>query len=46
MKLTTGVRLLRVLNTRPEHALTTKQIAGRWRDLGGRKWCCGASNAT
>jgi len=34
MKLTTGVRLLRLLNTRPENALTTIEIARRWRDLG------------
>lgn len=35
MKLTTGVRMLRVLNTRPESALTTLEIERRWRDLGG-----------
>jgi predicted DNA-binding transcriptional regulator YafY len=35
MKLTTGVHLLRVLNSRKENALTTKEIARRWRDLGG-----------
>jgi predicted DNA-binding transcriptional regulator YafY len=35
MKLTTGVRLLRLLNTRPENALTTREIERRWRDLGG-----------
>jgi hypothetical protein len=35
MKLTTGVRLLRVLNTRAENALTTGEISRRWRDLGG-----------
>lgn len=34
MKLATGVRLLRVLNSRAENALTTKNIARRWRDLG------------
>jgi predicted DNA-binding transcriptional regulator YafY len=35
MKLTTGVRLLRLLTTRPENALTTREIERRWRDLGG-----------
>jgi len=35
MKLTTGVRMLRLLNTRPETALTTTEISRRWRDLGG-----------
>lgn len=35
MKLTTGVRLLRLLPTRPEHALTVKEIERRWRDFGG-----------
>ena len=35
MKLTTGVRLLRLLNTRPENALSTLEIERRWRDLGG-----------
>lgn len=35
MKLTTGVRLLRLLTTRPENALTTLEIERRWRDLGG-----------
>lgn len=35
MKLTTGVRMLRLLNTRPENALTTTEISRRWRDLGG-----------
>jgi predicted DNA-binding transcriptional regulator YafY len=35
MKLTTGVRMLRLLNTRPENALTTAEILRRWRDLGG-----------
>lgn len=35
MKLTTGVRLLRVLNSSKENALTTKEIARRWHDLGG-----------
>lgn len=35
MKLTTGVRMLRLLTTRPENALTTAEIARRWRDLGG-----------
>lgn len=35
MKLTTGVRMLRLLNTRPENALTTVEIERRWRDLGG-----------
>jgi len=37
MKLTTGVRLLRLLNTRPENALTTIEIARRWRGRGGTK---------
>lgn len=35
MKLTTGVRMLRVLNSRPENALTTREIERRWRDIGG-----------
>lgn len=35
MNFTTGVRLLRLLNTRPENALTTLEIERRWRDLGG-----------
>lgn len=35
MKLTTGVRMLRLLNSRPENALTTVEIARRWRELGG-----------
>lgn len=35
MKMTTGVRLLRLLNTRRENALTTLEIERRWRDLGG-----------
>jgi len=35
MDMTTGVRMLRLLNTRPEAALTTMEIARRWRDLGG-----------
>lgn len=35
MKLTTGVRMLRLLTTRPENALTTGEIARRWRALGG-----------
>jgi predicted DNA-binding transcriptional regulator YafY len=34
MKLTTGVHLLRLLNTRPENALTTREIATRWRSFG------------
>ena len=37
MKLSTGVRLLRVLNTRPENALTTEDIACKWRALGGKE---------
>lgn len=35
MKLTTGVRLLRLLTTRPDNALTTREIERRWHDLGG-----------
>lgn len=35
MKLTTGVHLLRVLNSRKENALTTKAISLKWRALGG-----------
>lgn len=35
MKLTTGVRMLRLLHSRPESALTTAEISRRWRDLGG-----------
>ena len=35
MKLSTGVRLLRLLNTRPDNALSTLEIERRWRELGG-----------
>lgn len=35
MNFNTGVRLLRLLTTRPESALTTLEIERRWRDLGG-----------
>jgi predicted DNA-binding transcriptional regulator YafY len=35
MKLTSAVRLLELLNSRPEDALTTMQITRKWRDLGG-----------
>ena len=34
MKLSTGVRLLRVLNSRAENALTTRDIDRKWRKLG------------
>jgi predicted DNA-binding transcriptional regulator YafY len=35
MKLTTGVRMLRLLNTRPENALTTAEISLRWGNMSG-----------
>lgn len=37
MKLSTGVRLLRALNSKPENALTTQQIARKWRDIDGEE---------
>ena len=35
MKLSSGVRLLRILDSREANALTTTEIASKWRGLGG-----------